>query len=98
MRVSELRGAREDSLGPVYSDEREVCSVGACLLFVAVGPPNDPGRVAAVIAEELSLAVDAGPFEREVLLLAGGRGGGGVGARLSRARGAQGRRGRRAAG
>src|SRR5256885_3741475 len=69
MRVSELRAALEDALGPIYRVEREVRPVGDCRLFVAVGPPNDPELLVKVLPAELSLAVDAAPFEREVLLL-----------------------------
>jgi len=69
MRVSELRGAVEDALGPTYRVEREVRPVGECRLFVAVGPPTDPELLVKVLPAELSLAVDAAVFEREVLLL-----------------------------
>src|SRR5438445_818736 len=69
MRVSELRGALEDALGPTYRVEREVRPVGECRLFVAVGPPTDPELLVKVLPAELSLAVDAAVFEREVLLL-----------------------------
>src|SRR5438034_1255671 len=88
MRVSELRGALEDALGPTYRVEREVRPVGECRLFVAVGPPTDPELLVKVLPAELSLAVDAAVFERGALL---------VGDRLSGARAAQERRGRRAA-
>ena len=69
MRVSELRAALEEALGPIYRVEREVRPVGDCRLFVAVGPPNDPELLVKVLPAELSLAVDAALFEREVLLL-----------------------------
>src|SRR5437867_9833058 len=69
MRVSELRAALEEALGPIYRVEREVRPVGECRLFVAVGPPNDPELLVKVLPAELSLAVDAAVFEREVLLL-----------------------------
>jgi len=69
MRVSELRAALEDALGPIYRVEREVRPVGACRLFVAVGPPADPELLVKVVPAELSLSVDAAAFEREVLLL-----------------------------
>src|SRR5256885_11218312 len=69
MRVSELRAALEDALGPIYRVEREVRPVGACRLFVAVGPPADPQLFVKVLPAELSLSVDAAAFEREVLLL-----------------------------
>src|SRR5256885_16642103 len=69
MRVSELRGALEDALGPTYRVEREVRPVGECRLFVAVGPPTDPELLVKVLPAELSLAVDAAVFEREGLLL-----------------------------
>src|SRR2546430_17654568 len=68
MRVSELRGALEDALGPTYRVEREVRPVGECRLFVAVGPPTDPELLVKVLPAELSLAVDAAVFEREGLL------------------------------
>ena len=69
MRVSELRAALEAALGPIYRVEREVRPVGACRLFVAVGPPADPELLVKVLPAELSLSVDAAAFEREVLLL-----------------------------
>ncbi len=69
MRVSELRAALEDALGPIYRVEREVRPVGTCRLFVAVGPPADPELLVKVLPAELSLSVDAAAFEREVLLL-----------------------------
>src|SRR5256886_17699445 len=69
MRVSELRGALEDALGPTYRVEREVRPVGECRLFVAVGPPTDPELLVKVLPAELSLSVDAAGFEREGLLL-----------------------------
>src|SRR2546430_4851986 len=69
MRVSELRAALEDALGPIYRVEREVRPVGDCRLFVAVGPPNDPERLVKVRPAELSLAGEAAVFEGEVLLL-----------------------------
>src|SRR5256886_7247613 len=69
MRVSELRGALEDALGPTYRVEREVRPVGECRLFVAVGPPTDPERLVKVRPAELSLAGEAAVFEGEVLLL-----------------------------
>src|SRR5207253_2941926 len=69
MRASELPAALEAALGPTYRVEREVRPVGDCRLFVAVGPPNDPELLVKVLPAELSLAVDAALFEREVLLL-----------------------------
>src|SRR5437660_1327096 len=52
MRVSELRAALEDALGPIYRVEREVRPVGDCRLFVAVGPPNDPELLVKVLPAE----------------------------------------------
>src|SRR5437667_445997 len=69
MRVSELRGALEDALGPTYRVERAVRPVGECRLFVGVGPPSDPELLVKVLPAELSLAVDAAVVEREVRLL-----------------------------
>src|SRR5256886_15795882 len=68
MRVSELSGALEDALGQTYRVEREVRPVGECCLFVAVGPPTDPELLVKVLPAELSLAVDAAVFQREVPL------------------------------
>ena len=69
MRVSELRGALEGALGPIYRVEREVRPVGEGRLFVAVGPPADPELLVKVLPAEVSLAVDGAVFERELLLL-----------------------------
>ena len=68
--MSELRAALEDALGPIYRVEREVRPVGNCRLFVAVGPLTDPELLVKVLPGELSLAVDARVFERELILLA----------------------------
>src|SRR5437879_6427226 len=69
MRVSELRGALEGALGPIYRVEREVRPVGECRRFGAVGPPADPELLVKVLPAEVSLAVDGAVFERELLLL-----------------------------
>src|SRR5437879_12447808 len=68
--MSELRAALEAALGPIYRIEREVRPVGNCRLFVAVGTPAAPELLVKVLPAELSLAVDARAFEREVVLLA----------------------------
>src|SRR2546428_631807 len=68
--MSELRAALEAALGPIYRIEREVRPVGTCRLFVAVGAPAAPEVLVKVLPAELSLAVDARVFEREVVLLA----------------------------
>src|SRR6266516_1789492 len=68
--MSELRAALENALGPIYRVEREVRPVGNCRLFVAVGPLTDPELLVKVLPGELSLAVDARVFERELILLA----------------------------
>src|SRR5205809_7859648 len=68
--MPELRAALEDALGPIYRVEREVRPVGNCRLFVAVGPLTDPALLVQVLPGELSLAVGARVFERELLLLA----------------------------
>src|SRR6266480_2328498 len=58
MRVSDLRAALEDALGPIYRVEREVRPVGTCRLFVAVGPPADPELLVKVLPAELSRSVE----------------------------------------
>src|SRR5439155_32833 len=68
--MSELRAALENALGPMYRVEREVRPVGNCRLFVAVGPLTDPELLVKVLPGELSLAMDARVFERELVLLA----------------------------
>src|SRR3989442_226529 len=68
--MSELRAALEAALGPIYRIEREVRPGGNCRLFVAVGTPAAPELLVKVLPAELSLAVDARAFEREVVLLA----------------------------
>src|SRR3989442_5406224 len=68
--MSELRAALENALGPMYRVEREVRPVGNCRLFVAVGPLTDPELLVKLLPGDLSLAVDARVFERELILLA----------------------------
>jgi serine/threonine protein kinase len=68
--MTELRAALQDALGPLYRVEREVRPVGDCRLFVAVEQPGGPELLVKVLPGQLSLAVDSGLFEREVLLLA----------------------------
>jgi eukaryotic-like serine/threonine-protein kinase len=65
-----LRAALQDALGPLYRVEREVRPVGDCRLFVALELPGGPELLLKVLPGQLSLAVDSGVFEREVLLLA----------------------------
>jgi serine/threonine-protein kinase len=50
--------------------EREVRPVGGCRLFVALELPAGAELLVKVLPGELSLAVDPGRFERELLLLA----------------------------
>ena len=68
--MTELRAALQDALGPLYRVEREVRPVGDCRLFVALERPSGPELLVKVLPGQLSLAVDSGVFEREVLLLA----------------------------
>src|SRR2546430_978778 len=68
--MSELRAALEAALGPIYRIEREVRPVGNCRLFVAGGTPAAPELLVKGLPAELSLAVDARAFAREVGLLA----------------------------
>src|SRR5436305_13947265 len=70
MRVSELRAALEDALGPIYRVEREVRPVGACRMFVALEAASGPALLVKVLPGELSLALDTALLERELLLLA----------------------------
>jgi len=68
--VSDLRTALEAALGPIYRVEREVRPVGQCRMFVASEIPDGPELLVKVLPAKLSLAVDAGRFERELILLA----------------------------
>lgn len=68
--MSDLRSALEGSLGPIYRVEREVRPVGTCRLFVVQELPTGPDLLVKVLPAELSLAVDAAVFERELILLA----------------------------
>lgn len=67
--MADLRAALADALGPIYRVEREVRPVGNCRLFVALELPGGSGLLVKVLPAELSLATDAGAFERELLLL-----------------------------
>ncbi|HEX4600405.1 MAG TPA: protein kinase [Gemmatimonadales bacterium] len=67
--MADLRVALADALGPIYRVEREVRPVGKCRQFVALELPDGPGLLVKVLPAELSLAADAGAFERELLLL-----------------------------
>ena len=68
--MSELRFALGAALGPAYMVEREVRPVGGCRLFVALELPAGAELLVKVLPGELSLAVDAARFDRELLLLA----------------------------
>lgn len=68
--MTELRAALADALGPLYRVEREVRPVGDQRMFVATEIPLGPELLVKVLPAALSLAIDAGRFEREVLLLA----------------------------
>ena len=70
--MAELRLALADALGPLYRVEREVRPVGECRMFVAreASDGGGPELLVKVLPRALSLAMDAGLFEREVLLLA----------------------------
>lgn len=67
--MADLRTALEAALGPMYRVEREVRPVGDCRMFVALGEPAGPELLVKVLPAEISLAVDAGLFERELILL-----------------------------
>ncbi len=67
--MADLRAALEAALGPIYRVEREVRPVGECRMFVASEVPSGPELVVKVLPGKLSLAVNAGVFERELLLL-----------------------------
>src|SRR5207247_187385 len=68
--VADLRAALTHALGPMYRVEREVRPVGDCRLFVAREVPTGPELLVKLLPARLSLAVDSGVFEREVLLVA----------------------------
>src|SRR5437667_10989573 len=68
--MTDLRAALADALGPLYRVEREVRAVGDCRLFVAREVPTGPELLVKLLPARLSLAVDSGVFEREVLLVA----------------------------
>lgn len=67
--MSDFRIALEQALGPMYRVEREVRPVGPCRLFVALEVPVGPALLVKVLPAELSLALDAAQFERELVLL-----------------------------
>src|SRR2546426_12818612 len=67
--MTDLRAALADALGPLYRVEREVRPVGDCRLFVAREVPTGPELLVKLLPAGLSLAVDSGLFERELLLL-----------------------------
>ncbi len=68
--MADLRTALEAALGPIYRVQREVRSVGDCRLFIALELPAGPELLVKLLPGELSLAVDAGVLERELILLA----------------------------
>jgi len=68
--VADLRTALAHALGPIYRVEREVRPVGDCRLFVAREVPTGPELLVKLLPAGLSLAVDVGLFERELLLVA----------------------------
>src|SRR2546428_3387091 len=68
--MTDLRAALADALGPLYRVEREVRPVGDCRLFVAREVPTGPELLVKLLPARLSLAVDSGLFERELLLVA----------------------------
>ena len=67
--MTDLHGALEKSLGPIYRVEREVRPVGNCRLFVASQPPDMETLVVKVLPSTLSLGVEDRVFERELVLL-----------------------------
>ena len=67
--VPHLRFALAAALGPIYMVEREVRPVGDCRLFVALELPAGAELLVKVLPGELSLAIDAARFERELILL-----------------------------
>ncbi len=64
--MSDLRAAVQAALGAGYRVEREVRPVGACRLFVAEELGAGAELLVKVLPAELSLAVDAELFAREV--------------------------------
>src|SRR5438128_7542456 len=68
--MTDLRAALADALGPLYRVEREVRPVGDCRLFVAREVPSGPELLVKLLPAGLSLAVDSGLFERELLPVA----------------------------
>src|SRR2546422_7942832 len=64
-----LRAALANALGPIYRVEREVRPVGDCRLFVAREVPTGPELLVKLLPAGLSLAVESGGFERELLFL-----------------------------
>ncbi len=68
--MADLRTALQEALGPIYRVEREVRAVGVCRMFVALEVAGGPALLVKVLPGDLSLAVDEGLFERELLLLA----------------------------
>src|SRR2546422_6742698 len=67
--MTDLRAALTNALGPIYRVEREVRPVGDCRLFVAREVPTGPELLVKLLPAGLSLAVESGGFERELLLL-----------------------------
>jgi eukaryotic-like serine/threonine-protein kinase len=68
--MPKLRLALTEALGPLYRVEREVRPVGDNRMFVAHMLPDGAELIVKVLPPALSTAVDVGPFERQVLLLA----------------------------
>jgi len=64
-----LREELEAALGPIYMVEREVRPVGDCRMFVVLELPSGPELLVKVLPPAISIGVDPGMFEREVLLL-----------------------------
>lgn len=68
--MADLRIALQEALGPLYRVEREVRAVGVCRMFVALEVAGGSALLVKVLPGDLSLAVDEGLLERELLLLA----------------------------
>jgi serine/threonine-protein kinase len=68
--MSDLRTLLADALGPLYRVEREVRPVAGFRQFVVTLTPIGPELIVKVLPAAVSLAIDAGMFERDILLLA----------------------------
>ncbi len=69
--MRDLHGLLETALGPAYRVEREVRPVGECRMFVVQEVPGGAELAVKLLPATLSLSVDMGVLERELLLLKG---------------------------